>query len=59
MLPKYYQFFCPVKILSGASAVSNIPFEMSVMGCKRAMIVTDKGVAGAGRGEDRPRGACG
>jgi alcohol dehydrogenase len=48
MLPKYYQFFCPVKILSGASAVSNIPFEMAIMGCKRAMIVTDKGVAGAG-----------
>jgi alcohol dehydrogenase len=48
MIPKYYQFHCPVKILSGAGAVSNIPYEMSLMGCKRAMIVTDKGIVGAG-----------
>jgi len=48
MLPNYYQFYCPVKILSGQTAVSNIPFEMSVLGCKKAMVVTDKGVAGAG-----------
>ena len=48
MLPNYYQFYCPVKILSGQMAVSNIPFEMSLMGCRRAMIVTDKGVAKAG-----------
>ncbi len=48
MLPNYYQFYCPVKILSGQLAVSNIPFEMSLLGCKRAMIVTDKGVVKAG-----------
>ena len=48
MLPKYYQFFCPIKILSGAKAVSNIPFEMGILGCKRAMVVTDKGVVNAG-----------
>jgi len=48
MLPNYYQFYCPVKILSGQLAVSNIPFEMNLLGCKRAMIITDKGVAGAG-----------
>ena len=48
MLPNYYQFYCPVKILSGRLAVGNIPFEMNLMGCKRAMVVTDKGVAKAG-----------
>jgi len=48
MLPNYYQFFCPVKILSGHLAVSNIPFEMGLLGCRRAMIVTDKGVVQAG-----------
>jgi alcohol dehydrogenase len=48
MLPNYFQFFCPIKILSGAKAVSNIPFEMSLLDCKRAMIVTDKGVVAAG-----------
>ncbi|HDZ91911.1 MAG TPA: hypothetical protein ENH37_14740, partial [Deltaproteobacteria bacterium] len=31
MLPNYYQFYCPVKILSGQLAVSNIPFEMGLM----------------------------
>jgi alcohol dehydrogenase len=41
MMPNYYQFFCPVKILSGQLAVSNIPYEMSQLGCKNAMIVTD------------------
>lgn len=48
MLPKYYQFYCPIKILSGHKAVSNIPYEMGLLGCRRAMIVTDKGVVGAG-----------
>jgi len=48
MLPNYYQYFCPVKILSGKLAVSNIPYEMGLLGCKRAMIVTDKGVVSAG-----------
>ncbi|MEN6446875.1 MAG: iron-containing alcohol dehydrogenase [Syntrophaceae bacterium] len=48
MLPRYYQHYCPVKILSGNNAVSNIPYEMEVLGCRKAMVVTDKGVAGAG-----------
>lgn len=48
MIPNYYQHFCPVKILSGHKAVSNIPYEMGAMGCNKAMIVTDKGVVDAG-----------
>jgi alcohol dehydrogenase len=48
MIPKYYQHFCPVKILSGNDAAVNIPYEMGILGCKRAMIVTDKGVMAAG-----------
>lgn len=48
MIPHYYQHFCPVKILSGHNAVSNIPFEMDILGCRRAMVVTDKGVVNAG-----------
>ena len=48
MIPHYYQHFCPVKILSGHNAVSNIPFEMDILGCRRAMVVTDKGVVDAG-----------
>jgi alcohol dehydrogenase len=48
MIPNYYQYFCPVKILSGHNAVTNIPYEMDMLGCRRAMVVTDKGVLGAG-----------
>lgn len=48
MIPNYYQHFCPVKILSGHDAAGSIPYEMGLLGCRRAMIVTDKGVVGAG-----------
>ncbi|HPC04127.1 MAG TPA: iron-containing alcohol dehydrogenase [Syntrophales bacterium] len=48
MLPAYYQFYCPVKILSGDNALGYIPFEMTLLGVSRAMVVTDRGVAGAG-----------
>jgi len=48
MIPHYYQHFCPVKILSGHNALSNIPYEMDILGCRRAMVVTDKGVVDAG-----------
>ncbi len=47
-VPQYYEFSCPVKIISGLKAISNIPYEMSLMGVSKAMIVTDEGVAGAG-----------
>jgi alcohol dehydrogenase len=48
MIPEYYQFYCPVKILSGFGALSNLPYEMDLLGARRALIVTDQGVAGAG-----------
>ncbi|MBF0099530.1 MAG: iron-containing alcohol dehydrogenase [Desulfobacterales bacterium] len=48
MLPNYYQFYCPVKILSGQLAVSNIPYEMTLLHAKKAFIITDKGVVKAG-----------
>lgn len=48
MIPEYYQFFCPVKILSGLRALGNLPYEMDLLGAHRALIVTDKGVVGAG-----------
>lgn len=40
----YYEFFCPVKIIAGHAALENIPFELSVLGVKRPMIITDQGV---------------
>jgi len=48
MIPEYYEFICPVKVLSGKKALANISFEMEQLGVKRAMIVSDPGVAGAG-----------
>ena len=48
MIPAYYEFACPVKIVSGLKALSNLPFEMDLLGAHRALIVTDAGVVDAG-----------
>lgn len=40
----YYEFFCPVKIIAGHRALENIPFELSLLGACRIMIITDQGV---------------
>lgn len=47
-VPEYYEFFCPVKIVSGLKAISNLPYEMDQLGTHKAMIVTDQGVVAAG-----------
>jgi alcohol dehydrogenase len=44
----YYEFFCPVKLVVGARALENISFELGALGASRPMVVTDRGVAGAG-----------
>jgi alcohol dehydrogenase len=46
--PTYYEFFCPVKILAGTSALEHLPFELRSHGASRPMLVTDAGVKGAG-----------
>ncbi len=43
-----FEFNCPVKIVSGYKAITHLPFEMDLLGAKRAMIITDNGVVGAG-----------
>lgn len=40
----YYEFFCPVKIIAGHAALEHIPFELTSLGAKRPLIITDKGV---------------
>lgn len=45
---KFYEFFCPVKILSGKNALENIPFELELLGAKAPLIITDKGIIDAG-----------
>ncbi len=44
MTKSYYEFFCPVKVIAGHAALEHIPFELSTLGAKRPMIITDKGV---------------
>jgi alcohol dehydrogenase len=44
----YYEFFCPVKLIVGARALENIPFELGALGAQRPLVVTDRGVAAAG-----------
>jgi len=48
MSTNYYEFFCPVKVIAGKSALEHIPYELTGLAAKRPMIVTDKGVRGAG-----------
>lgn len=48
MIPKYYEFFNPVKILSGHKALDNIPYELEQLGVKKPLIITDKGIKKAG-----------
>jgi alcohol dehydrogenase len=37
-----------VKLIVGARALENIPFELGSLGARRPLVVTDRGVAGAG-----------
>lgn len=48
MSNEYYEFFCPVKMLAGHKALEHIPYELSALGASQPMIITDKGVRGAG-----------
>ncbi|MFY9399294.1 MAG: iron-containing alcohol dehydrogenase [Desulfomonilia bacterium] len=47
-IPEYYEFFNSVKVVSGYKALENIPYELSRVGAKRPIIITDKGVVQAG-----------
>ena len=45
---EYFEFVCPVKILSGPNALENIPVELGRLSASRPLILTDKGVSEAG-----------
>ncbi len=48
MAKPYYEFFSPVKIIAGHKALEHIPFELSMLGSVKPMIITDKGVKAVG-----------
>lgn len=41
MIPDYYEFYSPVKILSGDLALENIPHELDQIQKKRPMLISD------------------
>ena len=47
MTGRYFEFFCPVKIVAGALALEHVPYELNARGAVRPLIVTDKGVRAA------------
>jgi alcohol dehydrogenase len=44
----FFEFYNPVKIVSGNKALDNIGYELEHLGAKRPLIVTDRGVVSAG-----------
>lgn len=48
MIPNYYEFFSPVKIVSGQKALENLPYELDQMGAHKPILITDQGVTRAG-----------
>lgn len=48
MSQPFFEFFCPVKIIAGHAALEHLPFELASIGAKSPLVVTDKGVRGAG-----------
>jgi alcohol dehydrogenase len=47
MTGRYFEFFCPVKIVAGALALEHVPYELAARSAVRPLIVTDRGVRGA------------
>lgn len=48
MTQSFYEFFCPIKLISGVAALEHVPYELSVRSASKPLIITDKGVRGAG-----------
>lgn len=48
MSGQFYEFYCPVKIVAGFSALDHLPFELNSRDCHRPLVVTDKGVRTVG-----------
>jgi alcohol dehydrogenase len=48
---RYYEFFCPVKLLVGEAAIEQLPAAMAALGAERPLLVTDKGLRATGLAE--------
>ncbi|MGL5813640.1 MAG: iron-containing alcohol dehydrogenase [Aeromonas sp.] len=47
-MSRYYDFFCPVKVLAGEQALEQVASELMALGASRPLLLTDKGVSGSG-----------
>lgn len=48
MSNNFYEFYCPVKIIAGLAALEHAPYELSVRGGSKALVITDSGIKAAG-----------
>ena len=47
-MSRYYDFFCPVKLLAGEQALEQLASELASLGARRPLLLTDKGVNAIG-----------
>jgi alcohol dehydrogenase len=47
MTGRYFEFFCPVKIVAGSLALEHMPYELGMRAANKPLIVTDRGVRDA------------
>ncbi|AYK17678.1 iron-containing alcohol dehydrogenase [Aeromonas veronii] len=47
-MSRYYDFFCPVKLLAGERALEQLASELASLGARRPLLLTDKGVNATG-----------
>ncbi|HHQ4694137.1 TPA: iron-containing alcohol dehydrogenase [Aeromonas veronii] len=47
-MSRYYDFFCPVKLLAGEQALEQLASELASLGARRPLLLTDKGVNATG-----------
>ncbi|WP_148610915.1 iron-containing alcohol dehydrogenase [Aeromonas sobria] len=47
-MSRYYDFFCPVKLLAGEQALEQLASELAGLGARRPLLLTDKGVNATG-----------
>jgi alcohol dehydrogenase len=48
MTQAYFEFFCPVKIVAGFSALEHLAYELRARGSERPLLLSDRGVRAAG-----------
>lgn len=48
MIPDYFEFYNSVKMIAGKGALASLTTELAQIGVRKPIIVTDKGVMGAG-----------